>query len=479
MILHTDTNNTIQGVIGEGFWGPDMEDKIVNIKYNDPVEGMVSKTIHIGDGTSDAVGSYTIKPHSGMMVYEGQGAPGYNYEYHGYIDKFNNQFMDYDRSRNSIMSSDGAFGFINPTDMYLGSQYYGEKFGGMVGGIFGDSGKNWGGTLGRFGGDVVGLIGGGIVGMGEGVGTSLGYAAATGNWIAPIDEAIIMGAGIGEILWNTGERLGTSLATGENQFNVDDVANVAVLFGMPVVSKSIAKVKANVKVKDISIARYDTYPSEISKETYGMGIYYKDKPIIGVSRGKIVTGGVPAPEYRLNSRKLYTAMDSYQVSHFRKTMENVGIDTARFDAGLNIAKTTYKSGEGVFKPTTYEIYSKNIPDSAKPAVLSAMEKYVKEGHGDIEVYGSNVQKMQIGEYQTREVGDMEMAVSKPEAFLKILDERLKKSDVGYTFRDATTDSPKVYFGKNKGIEVFKHEDKKSLRGIKKSLRGILIMDLNH
>jgi hypothetical protein len=195
VILHTDTNNTIQGVIGEGFWGPDMEDKIVNIKYNDPVEGMVSKTIHIGDNTSDAVRSYTIKPHRGMMVYEGQGAPGYNYEYPDYSTQ--NYFGAGQGTKNIYgfnLNPDGSstqyedpYGFADP--YYTPEKYANETYGMDMyfSDMSGDKGSlpivgnpnRWGdkfynGWTNTFGGSAPSRF---IGGLGEGLISGVGFLA--------------------------------------------------------------------------------------------------------------------------------------------------------------------------------------------------------------------------------------------------------------------------------------------------------------
>jgi len=376
---------------------------------------------------------------------------------------FINLMIDYQKymlMRQQAFSNNGAFGWLTPQNLYLGPQYYGEKIGEEIGGY-------WGGKAGRFFGDLIGLVGGGVVGLIEGVGFSIGYAAATGDILAPLYEGYNLGKSFlspiieaPSMAYMIGEKTINSVMSGKNQFTDEDINKIidwGTAFGLTVIPTAKA---SGVRVRDISIARYDSLGAnpKISKVKYGYALYFRDKPIIGISQGKIVTDGVPAPKNVLEPGKAYVAIDKYQIPHFKKTLESLGIDTTRVDSGLNIANTVYQHGEGIFKPKTYEIYSENIPEPAKPAVINAMKRYVKEGHGEIEVYGSNVQKMQIGDYQTRPVKDIEIAVNDPKTFVRILDEELQKHGIrDYIIGNPESECPKVYFGGLKGIEIFKHD----------------------
>ncbi len=484
-------------------WGFDnWEDKIVDISYN--ILGKeVHHHVHIGNNTSDAVMLYTINPFnpqeapgiipenntnvpsvsSNINEYYGS-KPGYGYgdffhDFSGMGDFigdmiinntpnwFDGQFKQYDKSREQGLGNTGYLPpWLLPENMYLGSQYYGQLIGSKVGGfVGGDTGAYWGGKGGRFVGDVIGGIGGGVAAIVEGAGNSLGYAIATGNWIAPIDETIILGAGIGGVVVNTagivsytsGKAVESAIA-GRNLFTDDDINKI--VDGAGDIAAFIVPMKAGkyAKIRDVSISRIDNLGAnpEYTKINYGVGVYIKDSPIISITKDGIRTGGVPLPE--LESGKKYTAIDNYQIPHFKATLKNAGVDTTRFDTGLRIAKTTHKSGEGVFNPTEFKIFSENIPDSAKPAVLNAMKKYANKV-GDVEVYGSNVQKMQIGGYQSRSVGDIEISVRHPDKFVKILDDELKNAGIGnYKIKNADTNAPKVYFGEDKGIEIFNHDN---------------------
>ncbi|WP_456416684.1 hypothetical protein [Methanocaldococcus sp.] len=304
---------------------------------------------------------------------------------------------------------------------------------------------NWG--LKYLGGIASGLIGG-TAGAIYGTGWAIGKTLATGD------------TGYLE-WWGSQVAGGTALtiATPARYIAGEDIGprEWGEFTGM-VIPISVGKIA---KIKDVSITKIESLGANpvYKKTTYGIGLYINDKPIVSIVKDsglKLKTGGIPYKNVKPG--EIYTAVDNYQIPHLRETLKNLGIDTTRFDSGLGIAKTTYSSGEGVFKPKTFELYSKNIPNEAKPAVINAMKEYVKK-YGDVEVYGSNVQKMQIRHYQTREVGDIEIAVQHPDKFVKILDEQLKKAGIkDYIIKNPNTDSPKVYFGEEKGIEVFKHDN---------------------
>jgi len=229
----------LQNLLGEGFSGS------VHIGNNTP-DAVLEYDLNLltGEGTSISSNGLNGTPSgdlTGNLPYAPDSSKLPTPDWFGgllgglssFENWFDNQFMNYYITRNQMLSNDGAFGWLTPENMYLGSQYYGEKIGGWIGGLFGDSGAYWGSKIGRGIGDIIGLIGGGTVGLIEGFGGSIGYAAATGNWLAPIDEVIIQAVGIGEVIVNTpgmlymiGDKSIKSIITGKNQFTDKDINKI-------------------------------------------------------------------------------------------------------------------------------------------------------------------------------------------------------------------------------------------------------------
>ena len=182
------------------------EDDIVDYQvryspYLSPLFGPgFSGSVHLGDNTSDAVAYYEFSLIPGIPSNSGsiggkrlpdvdKNMPGsnplplppwmqngLNWAYNQYDSLMG--YSQYRNVRDKALSSDGAFSFFNPEDLYFGSQYYGQSIGSSIGSLFGDSGLYIGGKIGRFGGDVVGSIASGFAEVIEGFGTALAYGVS-------------------------------------------------------------------------------------------------------------------------------------------------------------------------------------------------------------------------------------------------------------------------------------------------------------
>jgi len=187
---------------------------------------------------------------------------------------------------------------------------------------------------------------------------------------------------------------------------------------------------------------------------YGKTITVFDKPALSYAGGKISRGAPPAPS-ELIAGKTITAFSKSEIAAFESTLKAYSpSELSYFQTGKTIASKVYETNKPIYKPTKFEITSENIPDVAKPYVLESMKAY----KGEMDVYGSVTQKQQMGGYMTRTPKDIEVVVDNPHAFVNQLSKNLEKGDIKFSIKDATSETPKVYFetptGKTKGVEIF-------------------------
>jgi hypothetical protein len=196
--------------------------------------------------------------------------------------------------------------------------------------------------------------------------------------------------------------------------------------------------------------------SVVKDINYGKSLVIGDTPILSVSEGKIGVGSLPASSELLASlEKPVAAYTKAETSAFKATVDaNLPkLESDYFSSGYDIASQVYKTNEPIFTPTEFKVLSKNIPDEAKPYVESAIKSY----EGDLDVFGSVTQKQQMGSYMTREPKDIEILADNPETFLSSLESELAGTNIEYTIKNRGTEAPKVYFGEEKGIELFSYE----------------------
>ncbi len=205
---------------------------------------------------------------------------------------------------------------------------------------------------------------------------------------------------------------------------------------------------------------------------YGITLHVMEKPLVTITREGVALGGrePPLKTFERIASKGVTAYSKLETEFFKKTLEAYTKETTAeiFKLAHEMTKKVYETKKPVIEPKKFEILSKNIPEEAKPVVAEAIKSY----KGKLEVYGSVAQKLQMGEWMTREPKDIEVVVDNVEKFTNELKKRLDKAGVEYRIEGLEKGKPKVYFrtkeGWVKGIEIFEKEEKYELGLSKRS-----------
>ncbi|MFA0823484.1 MAG: hypothetical protein ACC612_11440 [Methanomethylovorans sp.] len=269
-----------------------------------------------------------------------------------------------------------------------------------------------------------------------------------------------------ETLIRQPETLGYSLAlipenlyqTGKYAINNPGDFAVDMLLGAAVGSLATKATKV-VKIQDLNLVEMESVGAspKLRPLEYGKTLKVFDKPILSYSEGKLTKGVASAPT-ELISGKQITAFDPLETAAFTKTISKIDpLESEFFNLGQDITKTIYKTNEPVIQPTKFEVLSENIPSPAKAAVKEAVVEY----SGEIDVYGSVSQKLQLGDYMSRSPKDLEVIVDDSGSFVQFLEQKLSDTGTKYTIKGVDTPSPKVYFdtpeGPIKGIEIFQKD----------------------
>lgn len=208
---------------------------------------------------------------------------------------------------------------------------------------------------------------------------------------------------------------------------------------------------------------------KLSQVEYGIQFSAGNKPLLSFSKEAGLTKGGLAASPSILEGKTITAFGDVETANFMKTVAKTP-DADYFGSGYNIAKSVHKTPTPVKEPTSFEITSQNIPDNLKPAVKDTVVNY----KGDVEVYGSVSQKMQMQEYMSRTPNDLEVVADNPTAFVNDLKSNL--GDAKYRISGEGTSSPKVEFeigGQyHKGIEIFSKEPEPVAKGEYRPSQGI-------
>lgn len=151
-------------------------------------------------------------------------------------------------------------------------------------------------------------------------------------------------------------------------------------------------------------------------------------------------------------------------------------------AGKSVADSAYTASEPIVTPKSFQIVSKDVPDNMKPVLRDTIVNFKKGittraldtingimGKADytLQVAGSNPTKLQMGDFFTRNVGDLEVYTKRPTEFVnKFIKTAAKngfKEGRDFEITDKGTSSPKIAFkvdGKmQKGVEIFTPDHK--------------------
>ncbi len=276
------------------------------------------------------------------------------------------------------------------------------------------------------------------------------FVIGTAEWFAKIPEKIW--SGFTESPYYAGVLVG------------ETVGGLVVGEGLRVASKPIPR-PAFAK---LTILEGGGAEPKLGTVRYGITIHALEKPLITIAKGEGIKVGrvVPAPKEAIEG-KAVTAYSKLETEFFKKTVEEHAKSPEHaeiFELGYDITSKIYSTKEPVVKPEKFEILSEHIPEPAKPIVKEVITSY----KGNIEVYGSVAQKLQMGEYMTRQPKDIEVIVDNPEKFVSELEKKLKSSGVEYKI-EGSPEKPKIYFkiGEEwvKGIEVFSKKGKEGYLSI--------------
>ena len=228
-----------------------------------------------------------------------------------------------------------------------------------------------------------------------------------------------------------------------------------MVFGPKMIGKTVKYGPTVKRANVVSIEGGGSNPS-LTPINYGWTANVLDKPVLTHVTGKgFVKGAGSAPAELLQGRTI-TAFSTRETALFRTTVDNVGgaIEGQYFGPGYEIAKGISKNKKPIVEPDSFKVTSEHVPDSAKPIVEESIRTYP----GDIEVYGSASQKLQMGEHMKRTPQDIEVVVDNPIEFVSLLEKNFKGTDINYNIKGLDTGKPKVEFmtdrGLVKGIEIF-------------------------
>lgn len=151
-------------------------------------------------------------------------------------------------------------------------------------------------------------------------------------------------------------------------------------------------------------------------------------------------------------------------------------------AGMSVADAAYNAKNPIVTPKSFDILGKDVPEQFRPVLKDTIVKFGSgistklsenisklTGNGDfkIQVAGSNAQKLQMGKYFSREIGDLEIYTKKPTEFVNKFIQNAEKAglkeNVHFKIENKGTTTPKISFktenGFSKGVEIFTPEHK--------------------
>ncbi|MBP2029378.1 hypothetical protein J2755_000298 [Methanohalophilus levihalophilus] len=251
----------------------------------------------------------------------------------------------------------------------------------------------------------------------------------------------------------------------------DPAALAGQLTGMVVGGKVLAtslraggKYIPRVEKAQITEVKGSSATPDLGKINFGHSVVWNERPVVTHVTGEGVrfhAGAGAAPAEAVAGRQVQ-AFTPAQTAHFKKTVEAVAgkKESEFFETGYVVSKSVYDTNRPIVHPERFDILSEHVPTSAKPAVKDTIVNY----KGEIDVYGSVAQKLQMREYMTRKPQDIEVVVDKPQNFIKDLTAKLDESGIKH---EVTGDlnKPKVQFfvkgEKVKGIEIFPKEEHSS------------------
>jgi len=218
----------------------------------------------------------------------------------------------------------------------------------------------------------------------------------------------------------------------------------------------------------------------------GKTLAIANRPIISYSdKGGLKLGSPEIDTKLIHGKRIhpYSKLDTRILdTHIKKNFGES--DKIYWFGGRTIATKGYKAPRPIVEPTRFEVLSKNIPDTMKPTVRDTIVEYGKKKDNEIQVYGSNALKMQMGKYLSGTPKDIEVSVDSVAKFSNAFKTNAEKAGFveGKDFR-ITVDGkivtkvvddtkPKIEFnskkGWEKGIEVFSHEKDPVTGKVKKS-----------
>lgn len=196
------------------------------------------------------------------------------------------------------------------------------------------------------------------------------------------------------------------------------------------------------------------------------------RPVISYTKKGGLTLGIPEVDTSLIAGARvhpYSKLDTRVLdAHIKKNFSPE--DQTYWFGGREIATKTFNLKKPIETPESFEIYSKQISSEMKPTVKDTITEYSKNGDTEIQVYGSNALRMQMGRYLSGTPKDLEVHVDSVAKFTEVLRKKAAKNgfvegkDFQITVEGKPVQTiqdgshPKVEFLINgeyqKGIEVF-------------------------
>lgn len=219
--------------------------------------------------------------------------------------------------------------------------------------------------------------------------------------------------------------------------------------------------KITPKIKPSQVLVQEGMHSNVPLE-FGNTLTIGEKPIVSYVKGQgFEKGAGSAPIELINQFKdsTITAYDKVETSSFIKTVNKVNPEEGKFfESGFELAKDIHKQNKPIVEPNKFEVMSEHIPESSRPLVTDAIKSY----KGEVDVYGSVTQKLQMGESFTRKPKDIEVMVDNPQNFIKHLENYVDTSQI--KIKNPNGADPKIMFKHSngefqKGIEIFSKEIK--------------------
>lgn len=156
------------------------------------------------------------------------------------------------------------------------------------------------------------------------------------------------------------------------------------------------------------------------------------------------------------------------------------VDKVYYAAGQKVTSSAYGAKQAIINPKTFSILSTDVPVELRATLTESIKSYGKRsgvkstvsrlrGGTDykIQVAGSNAQKLQMGDYLTRNPGDLEIYTDNPvkftDTFIKTAIKNGFKEGTDFKIENKGTNEPKIAFKVNgkweKGVEIFNHNSK--------------------